>query len=194
MTIAVVIAITIASLFILSQLSTTHLSSLSAEVQSPKIESATEIGPVKHRDLVPKIAVSPLKAETYSTVVSLGPSQSDVTLTSNDMGRLYLTGSAILTEEEYQNVYDTGSALLNEGRNQEAIDQFDKLLAINPNDVNTLNLKALALSNLGRSDEAIELYDIILAIDPNDVGALNNKANELSMQDREEEAIELWDR
>ena len=60
-----------------------------------------------------------------------------------------------------------GLALYNLGKYEEAIEWYDKVLKIDPNDVNALNNKGLALNNLGKYQEAIEWYDKALEIDPN---------------------------
>ena len=57
----------------------------------------------------------------------------------------------------------------------EAIEYYDKALAIDPDYVNALANKGLALYNLERHLEAIEYYDKALAIDPDYVNALANK-------------------
>jgi len=84
----------------------------------------------------------------------------------------------ILTQEEnseLQMLLDKGVSLSNQGRYEEAITNFDKLLAIYPDDIDALTGKAVTLHDLGRVQDAITYYDKVLEIDPNDVGALNNK-------------------
>ena len=73
-----------------------------------------------------------------------------------------------------------GVALDDLGRHEEAIEYYDRLLAIDPTEVNALNNKGVALAELGKYQEAIEYFDKALAIDPNDVYSLNNKANSLA--------------
>ena len=53
---------------------------------------------------------------------------------------------------------------------------YDKVLAIDPNDIDALTGKAKALHFLERYQEAIEYFDKVLAIDPNDIDALTGKA------------------
>jgi lipoprotein NlpI len=51
---------------------------------------------------------------------------------------------------------------------------FDEALAIDPNDVDALNNKGVALNNLGNYTGAIEFYNKTLAIDPKNTFALTN--------------------
>jgi tetratricopeptide (TPR) repeat protein len=52
-----------------------------------------------------------------------------------------------------------------------AIEYYDKVLAVNANDTDTLNAKGLTLSQLRKYAEAIPFYDKILDMDPNDAYA-----------------------
>ena len=52
---------------------------------------------------------------------------------------------------------------------------YDKVLAIEPNDLDVLNNKAIVLKDLKHYEEAIQYYEKVLAIEPNDVDVLNNK-------------------
>jgi len=56
---------------------------------------------------------------------------------------------------------------------------YDKALAIQPNDTNALSNKGVALYDLGKFREAIVTYDKVLALNPNDIYAINNKVNAL---------------
>jgi tetratricopeptide (TPR) repeat protein len=49
---------------------------------------------------------------------------------------------------------DKGTALLNLGKSNESIAYFDKALAINPNNVNTLTQKGLALIFLNKPNHS----------------------------------------
>jgi tetratricopeptide (TPR) repeat protein len=68
-----------------------------------------------------------------------------------------------------------GWALNDLGRYEEAISYYDKVLAIDTNNVYTLLHKGLAFLGMGKSDEAIKYFDKILAIDANNIGALKAK-------------------
>ncbi|MGC1264049.1 MAG: tetratricopeptide repeat protein, partial [Nitrososphaeraceae archaeon] len=68
---------------------------------------------------------------------------------------------------------------------------FDMALKIDPNFVETLNNKGMALSNLGKYQEAISWFDMALKIYPNFVDALYNKADALGELGSYEEAF-IW--
>jgi len=72
-------------------------------------------------------------------------------------------------------LYNKALALDDLGRFDEAITYYNKVLAISPNDTDTLSNAGLALDNLGRHAQAITYYDRVLAINPADTDALYNK-------------------
>ncbi len=78
-------------------------------------------------------------------------------------------------------------------RHQEAIGWYDKALEIDPNYVDALNNKGVALGNLGKYEEVITCNDKILKIDPNYVDALNNKGVALGNLGKYEEEIHCYD-
>src|SRR5829696_8198169 len=78
-------------------------------------------------------------------------------------------------EDSISQLLEKGNSLYQQGEYQEAITWFDKVLAIDPSNVNALNNKGVALYSLGQFQEAITSYDKVLAIDPNDVLTLTNK-------------------
>jgi tetratricopeptide (TPR) repeat protein len=59
------------------------------------------------------------------------------------------------------------TTLSNLGRREEAISYYDKVLAIEPGNMDALNNKGNALDNLGRYEEAIKYYDKAIEINPN---------------------------
>ena len=54
---------------------------------------------------------------------------------------------------------EKGAALKSSGQYEEAINYYDKVLAIDPNNVDVLTDKGLALHNLGNYNESIGYYD-----------------------------------
>ena len=67
------------------------------------------------------------------------------------------------------------------GRNNEAITYFDKVLALNPKDVDSLNNKGVSLVKLGNYYEAIKYFDKALTINPDYSLALKNKQKTLGL-------------
>lgn len=68
-----------------------------------------------------------------------------------------------------------GKALADSGDNNGAIASFDKVLAIDPNNISALKNNGKALSKIGDYKGAIASYDKVLAINATDTSALNNK-------------------
>jgi tetratricopeptide (TPR) repeat protein len=72
-----------------------------------------------------------------------------------------------------------GLALGSQRNYTEAIKYFDKIIGINPKDIDALIKNGLALDKLGNHTGAIAYMDQALAIDPNNKEAKNLK-NEIS--------------
>ena len=76
-------------------------------------------------------------------------------------------------------LYAKGDSLFNQGRYEEAITYFDKVLALDANDTDTLTYKGISLESLGKHDEAITYFDKVLALDANNEIALSWKEDTL---------------
>jgi Flp pilus assembly protein TadD len=64
------------------------------------------------------------------------------------------------------------------------------VLAIEPNNVNALNNKGIALDKLGRHEEAIAYLNRALAIAPNNVNAPNYNGNVLArLQESDQQPV-----
>ena len=87
-----------------------------------------------------------------------------------------------------------GLALYHLGKHEEAINQYDKILDLEPNHVNTLINKGLALDHLGNFEEALVYYDKALEIEPNNSLAMNNKGVTLDELGKHEEALVYIDK
>ena len=111
---------------------------------------------------------------------ALSPSvqQINSTNTTNNDSRLYLEGQA----------------LFKAGKFDQAIVNYDKALAIAPNDTDVLVDKGIALGELKKFDQAIVDYDKALAIDPNDTRALGNKGHALLRLEKFDQAVNLLDK
>jgi superkiller protein 3 len=106
----------------------------------------------------------------------------------------YSIGLAQTNDNYLASLYNKGNALSALGRYEEAIQYYDKVLAIDPNDVDALTNKGVALSALGKSEEAIQYYDKALAIDPNYTLSLTNKGIDLGILGKYDEAIQYYDK
>lgn len=89
---------------------------------------------------------------------------------------------------------DLGWNLYNTGNYSGALVSFDKVLAIEPENVEALDGKASALSEMGRNEEALLIYDRALAVNPNYISALINKGHVLSNLDKDRDALVWFDR
>lgn len=75
------------------------------------------------------------------------------------------------------------------GRFQEVLVVLDKMLALNPNSVETHYNRATILGDLNRPAEALAAYDKVLALKPDFVFALNNRGWVLQKLGRYDEAL-----
>ena len=75
------------------------------------------------------------------------------------------------------------------GRPEAALDYFERALACNPNDPNTLNDRGNALQDLQRLAEAVASYDAALRIKRELPATLTNRGNALRKLGRVEEAL-----
>jgi tetratricopeptide (TPR) repeat protein len=79
-----------------------------------------------------------------------------------------------------QDILNKANVLQDLQKYDEALQYYDKVLAIDPKDIDALYDKASVLEDLERYDEALQYYDKVLAIDPKDIDAMNNKMDILS--------------
>lgn len=85
-----------------------------------------------------------------------------------------------------------GPAMIRLCKYYDAIKFFDKELAENSKNVESLTNKGAALAKLGRFEEAIVYYDYALEVNPSFVPALNNKGNSLSYLGKFDEAMNTY--
>ena len=69
-----------------------------------------------------------------------------------------------------------------------------KILTINRNDTDAMNMKASALGDLGKYQEAIAWYDEVLTINNSDTQAMNNKGLTFDKLGKYQEAIAWYDK
>jgi tetratricopeptide (TPR) repeat protein len=89
--------------------------------------------------------------------------------------------------------HDLGIVLQEMGRHQEAVQSFDTALVIVPDEISTLNLKAMSLRELSRYDDALAVYDRILALQSDHLEALFYRSGLLGAVARYEESAEGYD-
>jgi tetratricopeptide (TPR) repeat protein len=82
-----------------------------------------------------------------------------------------------------------GSTLVGENRIEEAISDFNKAIAIDPQQADPYLNRGTAFERIGKYQEAIEDYNRVLAIDPNDAMAYNNRGNAKAGKGSWDEAI-----
>ena len=96
--------------------------------------------------------------------------------------------------EDTEALKERGHTLLKAHDFEAALANFNRALAVNPDDHRALDGRAIALRELNRLDEAIATYDRTLSLDPKDVGALNNRALLLGDLKRFDDAFASYDR
>ena len=75
---------------------------------------------------------------------------------------------------------------------EEAISYYEKVLAIDSEDIDALNGIAFSFSSIGKHVEAISYYEKVLAIDSEDIDALIGIASSLENLESDEEAISFY--
>jgi tetratricopeptide (TPR) repeat protein len=138
--------------------------------------------------------VVPLSFSNYYQPAMAQQQMTETDATTNTTTTNITTQSQTSESEDVNTLFSRGYEAYEQGMYQQAIEYFDRVLAIEPNFLEALNYKGVALLDLRRHQEAIEYYDRALAIDPNYLEALNNKGNALVGQERILEAIEYYDR
>ena len=87
---------------------------------------------------------------------------------------------------------DTKALVLDQlGRHKEAVEWYDKVLALEPNFIVSLNNKGVALANLGYYKDALKWYDYSLKQIPGDLDMISNKARILGLELEYSDALKL---
>ena len=97
-------------------------------------------------------------------------------------------------EINLEHFYNIGLSHAKHGKPRDAIFYFDKVLAVEPNHVNSLVNKGNALGKLGKFDTAIITYDLALKIKPDHIVCLLNKGLALHYLVRYNDAISCYDK
>ncbi len=79
------------------------------------------------------------------------------------------------------------------GKPKQAVEMLDRVLELEPKNLQALGQKGVSLAKMGYDDLALESFEAILALDPGQHHALRNKAVSLSRLGFEKEALEIFD-
>jgi tetratricopeptide (TPR) repeat protein len=96
--------------------------------------------------------------------------------------------------DEMQELFRKAKALRKNSHYEEAILCYDKILEINPTDVNILSALASCYFYLSRWEAAYRCYVKIHGLEPDNASPLLNMAQSLLMVDRLHEALECFDK
>ncbi|HJN57701.1 MAG: tetratricopeptide repeat protein [Nitrososphaerales archaeon] len=72
----------------------------------------------------------------------------------------------MVSTDSKKDIFKEGYDLYKLGKFEEAIKCYNKVLDIDPKDIDALNNKGIALGKLGKLDEAIKCYDKASKINP----------------------------
>ncbi len=99
-----------------------------------------------------------------------------------------------------ENLIEARKKFINKGKDQlmmrntlKALEYFDKVLSMDPKDVEVLYLKGDALVNMRETDKALEIFNKILDIDPENYPALYKKGKIFLSMGKPHEAIQCFD-
>jgi tetratricopeptide (TPR) repeat protein len=99
-----------------------------------------------------------------------------------------------IQSDQFDSLHLLGVILFQRGDPAAAVEQIDRALKRNPNDVVALNNRGNALHALQRFDEALASYDRALALVPDYADALCNRSAALHELKRYDEALAACDR
>jgi type IV pilus assembly protein PilF len=85
-----------------------------------------------------------------------------------------------------------GSAYLNDGQINEAFTEFQKALALNPNNKETLNYLGYISTRFKKYDEAVSYYKRAISVDPNYADAVHNLGATYADMENWDEAIKYF--
>ena len=111
--------------------------------------------------------------------------------TWHDSESLWLQALKCAPESSHTHAH-YAAALGEGGKYAEALTEFDKALAIRPNDPETLLKRGTSLAGLGRLDEAIADYHAALALRPDDAIAYLNLGASLAARGENDEAVAMY--
>ena len=80
-----------------------------------------------------------------------------------------------ITTDDFASIIKNAIKLETLGQLEEAAYWYDKVLKIDPTNIDTMFKKALLLSKMGKYEQALFLFDQVIEIDPTLVSALVNR-------------------
>ena len=92
-------------------------------------------------------------------------------------------------QETVRTHLDHGWACLDKGKYDDAIADFDKAIALDPNDAAAYGNRGNAYYSKGEVDRAIADFDKVIALDPNDAIAYDNRGVAYEKKGDKEKAI-----
>jgi len=96
--------------------------------------------------------------------------------------------------EDISDLIDKGLEAENATQYDEALSYFDRVLQIEPDNLQALNAKGVIFAKLGKYDDALSYFDRILEIEPDNVEVLNNKIALLADRGKLEDATQNIDK
>jgi superkiller protein 3 len=91
-----------------------------------------------------------------------------------------------------ERAYDDGAAFLRLERLDRAVEQFDRALSLNPDNVDAINGKGVTATRRRNYDEAVSMFTLAAAKDPTDGGFLINLAIVYHLQGHVAKAVEAY--
>ncbi|MDB5733695.1 MAG: hypothetical protein JWN16_332 [Alphaproteobacteria bacterium] len=112
----------------------------------------------------------------------------------NEDAITYLADALKIFPQDPGALMNYGMALRAAGRGAEALEQFDKVLALQPGLAEGHFNRAIALGDLKRFELAVEAYDRALVLQPQFISAMVNRAAACAALNRFDDALEGYDR
>ena len=109
-----------------------------------------------------------------------------------DHASFYGPSSLAVFNSESLNI--SGDKLFETGDLDGAVEEYQKGLTLNPEDLNLINSLGVCYGFQNNTELALETFDRVLGLDPDNLMGLYNKGFTLAMADRREEALECLSR
>lgn len=90
--------------------------------------------------------------------------------------------------------FEEGIGYFQEGKFAEALEVFNRLLAVDPGNIQSILYRGRILSRLGSVKEALEDFDQLVHLEPNNANFISDRAVVLHLSQRNKEALVELDR